>query len=80
MMGVFTVFGVSAVAITAVLVEVFKKLIPARFVPLLAIGIGILVSILGTFSVGKEIILGGVVIGGMAMGLFDVIKKTVLNR
>ena len=74
----FSIYGVSVVAIVIALTQVIKQYIPERFIPLVPLVLGIIVSIISTWNIGATYILGGLVIGFAAMGLFDisrVIKK-----
>jgi len=70
------------VPLTIGLVEVIKNIgIPKRFIPLVAIFIGIIFAILG--NIGGDIIanvITGLGIGLASVGLFDFGKKTILGK
>jgi len=70
------------VALTIGLVEVVKKLgIGVKFLPLVAIVIGVVFAITSNIS-GEfvENVFQGFIIGLTSAGLFDVTKKTVLGK
>lgn len=75
------IYGFSAVAIVIGLTQVVKRFVPERFIPLLSIVFGVLLAVAGSwgyFSAG--VIVKGIVIGLSASGLWDVSKKSVLNK
>lgn len=60
------------VALTIAVVEVIKRSgVPKKFLPLIALVVGIIINMLMTASLGTGIILIGIVIGACAAGLFD---------
>lgn len=75
----FTILGVGAVALTGVLTQVIKQIgfVPKKVFPAVPLIVGLAVTLLGTFSFGLDIILTGLVVGGLSMGAFDVVKKIV---
>jgi len=77
---IFSVMGVGAVALVAFLTQVMKKYVPQRYHPLVPLVIGILVMVLANTSIGLDYILAGIVLGGMAISAFDVVRYTVLNN
>lgn len=79
-MDLLNIYGVSAVVIVMALTQVLKQYIAKRWIPLLALILGIIVVALANWSIGKEYILKGLLIGLSAMGSFDTIKKTILGR
>jgi len=70
------------VPLTIGLVEVIKNIgIPKRFIPLVAILIGVIFAILG--NIGGDLIaniITGLGIGLASVGLFDFGKKTILGK
>ena len=76
----FNIYGVGAVALTMALVQIAKKYIEARWLPLVALILGIGIVSLSTWDIGVKYILTGLVIGGMAISAFDLVKKTILAK
>jgi len=78
-------FTSTLLPITLALMEAIKttKLIPTRFLPVVSIVIGIILVFI-TRATGTEfssvIIIDGMIIGLGASGLFDLGKKTILNK
>lgn len=66
----FTVYGVSVVAITMALTQIIKQYIPERIVPIVPLVVGIIVVSVGTWDIGLNYILNGLVIGLASMGVF----------
>lgn len=82
-----TILGVSLVAVVVFLNFIVGTFLGKRWLPLTAAGLGILVSFLSIYGaapgaeiVVMKVVLEGLVIGGLAMGAFDVGKKTVLGK
>jgi len=76
----FSIYGVSVVALTMALTQIVKQVLPKkleRFVPIIPLLIGILVVILSTLEIGYNYILGGLVVGLLSMGIFDIDHKTI---
>jgi hypothetical protein len=53
--------------------------IPSRFVPLISIAFGVGFIALGDVTV-QDIIITGITVGLASSGLYDISKKTVLNK
>ena len=71
--------------VTAALVQIFKvaEVVPERFIPMLAVATGIILSLGLAGLVGTSLlegILNGVVVGLISIGAYKVTTKTVLNR
>ena len=77
---ILSIYGVSMVALTNFLTQIFKQYVPERYIPLLPLGIGVIVVCLSSFAFSIQYILGGLVIGGLAIGAFKVTKKTILGK
>ncbi len=75
-MELFTIYGVSAVALVMALTQIFKQYIPERFIPLLPLVLGILVVVISTWDIGATYILGGLVVGLAGMGVYDIDSQT----
>ena len=71
------ILGVGAVALTGLLTQATKQFVPKKFVPVVPLVIGVAVVLIGTFSFGVDVILTGLVVGGLSMGAFDVVKKII---
>jgi len=73
-----SIYGISAVVLTGILVEVAKRAeVPTKYLPLISLVAGILIVSLGTWTLSVEGILTGIVIGAIASGIYDVGKKGV---
>ena len=70
------------IAVITGLVEVGKRLgLQDRWLPLLAVILGVGINFLGNiFGDGIQIILGGVIAGLSAVGLWEISKHTLLGR
>jgi uncharacterized membrane protein YfbV (UPF0208 family) len=70
------------IIITGIVVEIIKraKLLPIRFLPFTSVIAGIVISCLAGFTISPVAILTGIVIGASAAGVYDVGKKTILNK
>lgn len=71
----------SVSALTLALTQVAKPFVQARYVPLLSIGIGVLISVAFTFSKTGDWVTGiveGVVAGLVASGVYD--QKKLLKK
>jgi len=77
---ILSIYGVSMIALTNLLTQIFKRYFPERYKPALPLGIGIIIVCLSTSTFGLQYILGGLVIGGLAIGAFKVTKKTILGK
>lgn len=69
--------GGAVVAVTVGLVQVSKQYVPAKYIPLLSIGFGVLVSLAYAFSQGMDLItatIQGVVVGLTASGAYDTVR------
>ncbi len=68
-----------AIAIVVGLTEVLKRAggIPSRFIPLVSLAFGLAVAY---FSGATDPIISGLIVGLSASGLFDIGKKTLLNK
>lgn len=72
-------FGVLT-AITVGLVQIIKKFkVSSRFIPLFAILVGVCLCWLAGVAM-PQLIFAGLVVGLTASGLYDVGKKTVLDK
>jgi hydrogenase/urease accessory protein HupE len=71
----------TSIAIITALTQAIKMglKVPSRFVPLLSIGLGIGFVALGDVPL-QETIITGIIIGLSSSGLYQVGKKTVLNK
>lgn len=66
------------IPITVGLVEAIKRFgVGERFLPSVAILIGLLISYINTPVIGSEMILSGLVYGLSAVGLFSGVKNTI---
>jgi hypothetical protein len=72
MQEIFSVFGVSVVAITMALTEIIKKFLPEKITTLIPLVVGIIVVVLARWSFGTEYILQGLVVGLASMGVFKI--------
>jgi len=68
----FTIYGVSVVAITMALTQIIKQYIPEKIVPLIPLVVGVIVVSLSVWDIGVEYILNGLVVGLAAMGVFKI--------
>lgn len=71
---------VSAAAIVA-LIEGIKKAVPklpSRYIPLLSVGIGLVLGLLGSITTKDwSYVVAGLVAGATASGGYDVVKRTI---
>ena len=71
---------VSAAVIVAV-IQVVKKIVPKlpkRYIPLLSLGVGLLLGLVGVLKSGDwSYVIAGVVAGATASGGYDVVKGTI---
>lgn len=74
-------FPVVGLAIVAGLTQVIKKTtaISDRFVPVLAIGIGVLLTV-AVFAFTVPAVIGGIILGLTSIGSYEVIKTTVAGK
>lgn len=78
-MEIISIYGVSLIALTNFLTQIFKKFVSENYKPLLPLVIGIILVCLSTSSFGTQYILGGLVIGGLAIGAFKVATKPLVS-
>ena len=69
-----TIIGVSLIAVVIGLVQVLKKFVPKNLQPVLALAIGVGISLLTAWDFGVEYILTGIALGLLSMGSYDVVK------
>lgn len=71
----------TAILIVAGITQAFKMAFktPSRFIPIISIISGVLILSLGKLPI-QEMIITGIIVGLSASGLYDVTKKTVLNK
>ena len=69
---IFSVYGVTAVAITMALTEIVKKFLPEKITTLIPLVIGIVVVLLANWGFGTDYILQGLIIGLASMGVFKI--------
>lgn len=74
-------FPVIGLAVVVGLTQVIKKMFPnsARFIPVIAIAIGILLTG-AVFGFIVPAIIGGIVLGLTAVGAYEVTKTTVAGK
>ena len=72
----FILYGVSSIAITAALTWVIRKTgIQSKWLPLVSLGFGLLVSFVSSWTFSTNTIMYGIIIGLSASGAFDNISK-----
>ncbi len=75
------IYGFPAAAIVVGLVQLAKIYIEDRWIPLVAVLVGIAVSSLAAWNYWTpEAVVKGIVLGLVAAGLWDISKKTILNK
>lgn len=75
-----TIGSVSIVGLIIGLVEVLKRIgFPPRYAPLASVGFGLILG-LATMGVSVDGVIGGIVVGLSASGLYDTGKKTILGK
>lgn len=68
-------------ALTMAIVEVAKQIgLNSRYAPLLSVITGIALITLGTFSIGTDLIIPGLIIGLTASGLYSGTKTVVTGQ
>ncbi len=74
-------YGFPLVLIIMGLVQIAKKFVDARYTPIVAIIVGMILASLATYNYWTpESLFKGLVAGLVASGLWDFGKKTLLNK
>ena len=68
-----------AVAVMIIVQLLKKMMIPARFIPLISFGSGVILTFL-LFGFQTIIIIPAIIIGGASSGLYDLGKITILGK
>lgn len=72
------IYGFPAVVIIIGLTQIVKKFVDSRYMPLVAIVLGMLIMVLGDWkSIEAETFVQGIVLGLVSCGLWDVGKTTI---
>ena len=75
-----TILGIGIVPIIIFLNTAIGKFVERRWLPLTAIALGVLLTLLFRWDIGQIRILEGIVYGGMAMAAFDVGAKALFPK
>lgn len=72
------IYGVSAVVLTGILVEIAKKAeVPTKWLPLASIILGAFVVCIGTWTLSVQTIITGIMIGAITSGTYDFVDKGI---
>jgi len=75
------VSGTAGFIVSCVLIftQLLKSFIPDRYVPLLGFAIGVGLTFI-VFGWNVSVIIPAIIIGGAGLGMYDLGKKTILNK